>query len=1048
MTNQAWAHRILLERYKAGGMKSNSTGRWSELRDDGYIHAHLCWHMEKAGEFDQIVELLQEETNDGGNAWYEVRDGLAQAGGYVTDLLRAWELTRERSRGDVNWGEKITTLGLEIRFLLMVTSVNSLSASIPIDLMGHLVRYGVWKPEVAVAYCRRIPRRDMQGRALCAIAVALAEMQRAKLALDVLHDLVRISMYWDIVEAVEQVAPHLTETELADVLSLTLEIGATYYRVNILRVLLPYLSQEQVQEQVQAALVLAQQQADLYERTHLLVITASCLGEREREKVLSEALLCARQIEDTEQRVRALSRIADSLPKYEERALILTEIFTLSEKIEKASTRANLLISLAPSLTEKQLSMALSLLWDSKKRAYNSDLLQVLVPLLTRQQLDSALSQAQQTENRDRHIDALMMIIPHLARTGQADRALSMAFERVPASQRSTLLCAIMPFLDAEQLQKLCVRVSETLDLESSEYARTHLLASLAERGCATQALSMARSFQDSVQRANLLAQILPHLTAQEERDRVLAEIFAATEAIEEPDLRVDPLITMLPHLKTADERNRVLAAALSATHEIEEGAIQWYPMKQIVNHLKQQGEIQQALSLAREIQCSSDRAHVLTGIVPFLTTEGERLLVLTEALALAREIDDVHEHTENLKTLAAHLTEEELGIALSIAREVEEVGHRTTVLEGIAPALAALGKTEEALRLLDEIWEWRGTAYGSSALGEIPPHLTAPQRNRLLSLARTIEDPSARIKALTALAASMPVATERSLIIAEALAIVFNGKKDERKDESEDKREENKTEEGNTYTLPGRETLREMAAQLTEEQLQRLLDVAHSANEAWHRTDILIAAAPYLTAAQLEQAFVIVHELITITGNERYPALHALINALVQRSDLSQVLTGAWERMRMRSDRDLFLLDIVPRLAAKGKKEEAAFWANAIVNSNVRAKALKSLQPDLIATPTVARKPPIPFDLTLEIEKLSDKPNRFDGVAAHLTDLPDGEFYPLWEASLQRVALWERRTVLEDKLSALVPILRKHGDDETMKTVLLALRDVARWWP
>ncbi|WP_026073089.1 caspase, EACC1-associated type [Nodosilinea nodulosa] len=67
------AHRRLLEAYRA----QTRDGLWHTLPDDGYIYAHLTWHLEKADLADEVHALLQEANSDGRNGWYDACDGSA-----------------------------------------------------------------------------------------------------------------------------------------------------------------------------------------------------------------------------------------------------------------------------------------------------------------------------------------------------------------------------------------------------------------------------------------------------------------------------------------------------------------------------------------------------------------------------------------------------------------------------------------------------------------------------------------------------------------------------------------------------------------------------------------------------------------------------------------------------------------------------------------------------------------------------------------------------------------------------------------------------------
>jgi len=125
------AHRLLLERYRA----RTQDGLWHTLPDGGYIHAHLTWHMEQAGEVEAIHALLREETEEGRNGWYEARERLGQTAGYLADIACTWQLAEE----EIATRNSLLALGLQCRYALITASLNTLAKNIPPALLAALV---------------------------------------------------------------------------------------------------------------------------------------------------------------------------------------------------------------------------------------------------------------------------------------------------------------------------------------------------------------------------------------------------------------------------------------------------------------------------------------------------------------------------------------------------------------------------------------------------------------------------------------------------------------------------------------------------------------------------------------------------------------------------------------------------------------------------------------------------------------------------------------------------------------------------------------------
>jgi tetratricopeptide (TPR) repeat protein len=142
------AHAALLGAYHAACRE----GLWQSLPDDGYIHARLAWHLEKAGQFDGLHLLLREETAAGGNAWFEVRQAMGQIAGYLADVARAWRLCESEPGPDA-----AVAIGRQCFYAGVTATFVSLAANVPPALISALLRHGVWAAPQALAYARQAP---------------------------------------------------------------------------------------------------------------------------------------------------------------------------------------------------------------------------------------------------------------------------------------------------------------------------------------------------------------------------------------------------------------------------------------------------------------------------------------------------------------------------------------------------------------------------------------------------------------------------------------------------------------------------------------------------------------------------------------------------------------------------------------------------------------------------------------------------------------------------------------------------------------------------
>ena len=228
------AHGRLLERYRA----RTRGGLWHTLPDDGYIHAHLTWHLEQAGAPEGLHGLLREETAEGRNGWYEARERLGQVAGYLADLARTRRGVDQHVEG------RSPAIGLRCRYALMTTSLNSLAGNIPTDLLAALVESGTWLPSQALAYARQVPDAAQRVQAFSRLLLLprLSEHERDQALSQALEAARAIGDEGSRAEVLAALAPHLTPPLLGQALEAARAIGEEGLRARALAALAPHLT--------------------------------------------------------------------------------------------------------------------------------------------------------------------------------------------------------------------------------------------------------------------------------------------------------------------------------------------------------------------------------------------------------------------------------------------------------------------------------------------------------------------------------------------------------------------------------------------------------------------------------------------------------------------------------------------------------------------------------------------------------------------------------------------------------------------------------------
>jgi hypothetical protein len=277
----------LLERYRGKTEKN----LWHTLANDGYIHQNLVWHLEKAEQIEEIHQLLHEESQTTSNGWFEAREKLGQAGAYITDISRAWELAQ------ANWNESTLpqVVSLQCRYALITTSVNSLAANLPVELLLALVKNNVWTPEQGLAYALQNPNLEQKVNSLT--------------------------------ELVNYLPPNLQELVLQKALAATREIQNESNRANALSAIAEKLPSELLPQ----ALAAASEIQSEYSRAN----TFRTIAEKLPSELLPQALAAAREIQNEYLRANVLSALASGLSQ-----MPSTELFPLwRDTLDKLSLR-------------------------------------------------------------------------------------------------------------------------------------------------------------------------------------------------------------------------------------------------------------------------------------------------------------------------------------------------------------------------------------------------------------------------------------------------------------------------------------------------------------------------------------------------------------------------------------------------------------------------------------------------------------------------------------------------------------------------------------
>lgn len=183
----------------------------------GYAVRHLAGHLLDAGRVEELCRLLATGDRIGNNLWFAAHEHADAVDDYLADIAALRAHLARRTDEALAAGRKAPTLVGEARCALVVSSITSLTANIPADLVVALVKAGMWTPTRAVAHARRLHAPPARALLLAALVPLLPDGLRPPAvawALAAARDPVT-HITGDVLT---RIAPHLTD--VADAVSI------------------------------------------------------------------------------------------------------------------------------------------------------------------------------------------------------------------------------------------------------------------------------------------------------------------------------------------------------------------------------------------------------------------------------------------------------------------------------------------------------------------------------------------------------------------------------------------------------------------------------------------------------------------------------------------------------------------------------------------------------------------------------------------------------------------------------------------------------------
>ncbi|XVS61719.1 BTAD domain-containing putative transcriptional regulator [Actinosynnema sp. CA-299493] len=140
----------------------------------GYAVRHLAGHLLDAGRAEDLRRLLVTGGRTD-NLWFAAHEHADAVDDYLADVAALWAHLARRTDEALAEGKSVPTLVEEARCALVVSSITSLTANIPADLVVALVKAGMWTPSRAVAHARRLNAPPARALVLAALVPLLPD---------------------------------------------------------------------------------------------------------------------------------------------------------------------------------------------------------------------------------------------------------------------------------------------------------------------------------------------------------------------------------------------------------------------------------------------------------------------------------------------------------------------------------------------------------------------------------------------------------------------------------------------------------------------------------------------------------------------------------------------------------------------------------------------------------------------------------------------------------------------------------------------------------
>ena len=669
----AAAHGGLLDRYLP------ESGCWADLRDDGYIHGRLTWHMEQAERVREIHRLIRQAREDGRNGWYEACEELGQLTIFVEDVARAWRLAEEtygiipREAEGWEW---------QMWCAFATVSLNSLVGNVPAELIAALVREGVWSEARGVAYAMQKKKESDRALSLAALVPHLESRE-------LINQLVQES------EAMATKGGWITASILEHHREVFESPISTAWKIR------------GTEARIIALASLVDIHPDLYSTVLQLAIS---LPELKRSQILA-CLSTKLHPSGSPKLVKLIRKIPDAycrsiiaLHLSTEESDLEQETFSAIKQISSEYSQANVLCDLSDRISTSRLHLVLSLVRDMRNEGFRNialSHLSIRLPEIRSEIIDShkddpekvspdtiflpltlakiseyqpefgirALNVIENVPSSNSRLGLLGEICSHLE-PELLEYALTIIENEPPGIMKRMAISNLAKYLSSVDLLERALKITHSI---SDLYSLTRVLANLID--CRPDLLQETVEFSRSLTGDYGYRKTSVFIALAEKYPDFLEEAFLLTQAIENDPFHTFALSEIAP-LKPEmfEELFRLVHPGGGDTSNSR-------VLFNLASHIPKSW-LDKALDIARNIADPYGRAVSLSSVAL------QHSALWPEVIKNVSEIPKDHNLSSAIKNIAPRIPRELLPEILSFMNRIEDEGEWAFAVSGVAPRL------------------------------------------------------------------------------------------------------------------------------------------------------------------------------------------------------------------------------------------------------------------------------------------------------------------------------------------------------------------------